>query len=734
MDDYQQFIEQKAVSDPATGLKEIPNLNEKLFPFQRDIVAWALRRGRAAIFADCGMGKTPMQLEWAKHVPGRVLILAPLAVAQQTVREGAKFGIEVIYRREGGADLGKITVTNYEMLEHFDPDMFTGIVLDESSILKAYDGKTRTRIIEAFQQTPFRLACTATPAPNDYMELGNHAEFLSVMTRSEMLAMFFVHDGGETQKWRLKGHAQSRFWEWMCSWAVMIRKPSDLGYKDGDFILPEMVLHQCEVKVEEITSGFLFPVEAMTLQERLQARRDTTADRVEHAAAIVNATKEPFLIWCNLNSESEMLKAAIPGAVEVKGSDSIEHKEKAMAGFTDGSIRVLVTKPSIAGFGMNWQHCSNMAFVGLSDSYEQFYQAVRRCWRFGQKSTVNVYIVTAETEGAVVANIKRKEADAMKMAEEMVENMHDLNESALHGATIRSKTPYERDVQAGENWTAHLGDCVEVLSEIPSNSLHFTVYSPPFASLYTYSNSDRDMGNSKDDAEFMAHYRFMVRDLYRATMPGRLVSFHCMNLPTSKQNHGYIGIRDFRGELIRLHEAEGWIFHSEVCIWKDPVTAMQRTKALGLLWKQLRKDSCMSRQGIPDYLVTMRKPGDNPERVEHTPEDFPVELWQNFASPVWMDINPSDTLQFRSAREHNDERHICPLQLEVIRRAVKLWSNPGDTVFSPFMGIGSEGYVALEMGRKFIGAELKRSYWEQACRNLAQAHVESGDLFAGAAA
>jgi hypothetical protein len=317
------------------------------------------------------------------------------------------------------------------------------------------------------------------------------------------------------------------------------------------------------------------------------------------------------------------------------------------------------------------------------------------------------------------------------MAENMVEHMKDLNSAAIR-STERQKAEYARDVATGEGWTLHLADCVEVAREIPDDSLHYSIYSPPFASLYTYSNSDRDMGNCTDHEQFMEHYRFLVRENYRATMPGRLVSFHCMNLPTSKVRDGVIGIRDFRGELIRLHESEGWIFHSEVCIWKDPVTAMQRTKALGLLWKQIKKDSCMSRQGIPDYLVTMRKPGENPERVSHTAEDFPVELWQNYASPVWMDIDPSDTLSYREAREHDDERHICALQLQVIERAVKLWSNPGDTVFSPFAGIGSEGYTALRMGRKFLGVELKRSYWAQACRNLEQAGREQHGLFAAA--
>lgn len=441
MDQYLSFLAAKAIQDPPTGLHDVPEINGALFDFQREIVAWALRRGRAAIWADCGLGKTAMQLEWAKHVPGRVLVLAPLAVAQQTVREGEKFGIDVTYARSQAA-AGHITVTNYEMLQHFDPDEWHGVVLDESSILKAYDGKTRTEIIEAFRRTPFRLACTATPSPNDMMELGNHAEFLGVMSRTEMLATFFCHDGGDTSQWRLKGHAERDFWRWLCSWAVSVRKPSDLGYSDDGFALPELVMHDVCVRVDEPTTGMLFPMEAAQLQERLQARRDTIADRVAHCAAIVNASRETFLCWCNLNDESSALLAAIPGAVEIRGSDKPEVKEKRMLDFSEGRIRVLVTKPSIAGYGLNWQHCSNIAFVGLSDSYEDFYQAVRRCWRFGQNRPVNVYVVTAETEGAVVANIRRKDAQATNLSASMVEHMRDMMREQLRGGA-RTKDAYE---------------------------------------------------------------------------------------------------------------------------------------------------------------------------------------------------------------------------------------------------------------------------------------------------
>ena len=731
MNEYAAFLAAKAITSPLAGLSSVPPLSAHLFPFQADIVRWALKRGRAAIFADCGMGKTPMQLEWASVVAGQVgpvLILAPLAVAHQTVREGLKFHTHVVYARSQPERLTDITITNYEMLEHFDPSKFAGVVLDESSILKSYDGKMRTAIIDAFTQTSYRLACTATPAPNDYMELGNHAQFVGSMSRVEMLSMFFVHDGGETQQWRLKGHAQKDFWKWLASWSVMLRKPSDLGYDDGAFILPKLTLHEHVIRVERATPGFLFALEAATLQERIAARRESVEDRVAEAASLVNASDQPWVVWCNLNSESDALRKAIPDAIEIKGNQSVEEKEAAIVAFLDGSKRVLVTKATMSGFGLNFQHCAHMAFVGLSDSWEQFYQAIRRCYRFGQMREVNAHVIIADTEGAVLKNIKDKDAAAGAMASQIVNYMRLEMKTNITG-TVRTMDEYQTNIISSDGWTMYLGDCVDIVKEIPTDSIHYSIFSPPFASLYTYSASDRDMGNCKDQGEFLAHFAYLVKDLYRVTMPGRLVSFHCMNLPTSKTHHGYIGIRDFRGDLIRLFEQAGWILHSEVCIWKDPVTAMQRTKALGLLYKQLKKDSAMSRQGIPDYLVTMRKPGDNPQRVTHTEADFPVGVWQNYASPVWMDINPSDTLQFRSAREDADERHICPLQLGVIQRGIELWTNPGDTVRSPFAGIGSEGYVALQNGRKFIGCELKKSYYEQACANLGQAKRAMGDLF-----
>lgn len=439
---YADFLEKKRVVDPDTGLSEVPELNSMLYDYQQDIVRWALKRGRAAIFADCGLGKGPMQMEWADKQPHECLITAPLAVAHQFVREAEKFGIDIAYAKNQSGVMKRITVTNYERLQDFHIEQFGAVSLDESSILKNSAGAYSTWMIDAFKNAPFRLCSSATPAPNDVMELGMQAEFLGVMTRGEMLAMYFTHDGGDTSKWRVKGHAQDDFWTWMASWSVMIRKPSDLGYSDEGFILPPLQMHEHSVSVNAATSGFLFPVEAQTLQERQQARRDSIEDRVKKCADIVNASSDQFLVWCNLNDESAALADTIPDAIEVKGSDTDEHKEDAIIGFLEGRYRVMVSKPKIAGLGLNLQQCADMAFVGLSDSYEQLYQSIRRCYRFGQKRPVNVHIITAETEGAVVSNIKRKERDAEETYDNMIAHMKDLNAAALHGASLRNKTTY----------------------------------------------------------------------------------------------------------------------------------------------------------------------------------------------------------------------------------------------------------------------------------------------------
>ncbi len=444
---YVDFLERKRILDPMTGISGDIEVPDFMFPHQGDISKWSLRRGRAAVFAGTGLGKTVMELVWSQkvieHTNKPVLILAPLAVSQQHIREANKFGLAAHLVKDQSEVTKGINITNYQKIEHFDLSAFGGVCLDESSILKSTTGHYRNKLIDDCREIPFRLAATATPSPNDFMELGNHAEFLGVMKYTDMLATFFTHDAGETQKWRLKGHAENEFWKWMASWAVMLRKPSDLGYANDGYDLPPLIPHEHRVRKSfesSIETGMLFPIEASTMQERLAARRDTVDERVAYAASIT-PTDRPFVWWCNLNSESEGLAKAIPGSVEVRGSDSDESKERKLADFTDGKVRVLITKPSICAHGMNWQHCADTGFVGLNDSFEQIYQAVRRFWRFGQTKTVNYHFIAAETEGAVVANIKRKERDADRMAASMVLHMADLSSQAVRGM-VRDRPDY----------------------------------------------------------------------------------------------------------------------------------------------------------------------------------------------------------------------------------------------------------------------------------------------------
>ena len=452
---YEAFIGEKLSSVPATGLTDGFSVPSSLFPHQSALVAWALRRGRAAIFADTGLGKSRMQLAWADAVRKRtkrpVLILAPLAVAAQTAQEGVEIGVEVTHCRDRAEPHGGIVITNYDRLHRFDPAQFGAVVLDESSCIKHHDTKTLKTLLTAFRETPFKLCATATPAPNDWTELGTHAEFLGICTRAEMLSEYFTHDGGDTSVWRLKGHARSIFWRWVCQWGALVRKPSDLGFEDDRYNLPPLHLHEHTVDTDMPTNGMLFASEAQTLSERRDARRSSMEDRVKECASIVNADSgEPWVVWCDLNAEGDALTKAISGAVQIAGADSAEVKEQRLADFAAGKFRVLVSKPSICGFGLNWQHSARMAFVGVTDSFEAYYQAVRRSWRFGQKRDVHVHIFASDAEGAVVANLKRKERDAQVMAESLSAETRDAvmrsvtgstRQTNIHNAAHRVKVP-----------------------------------------------------------------------------------------------------------------------------------------------------------------------------------------------------------------------------------------------------------------------------------------------------
>ncbi len=1066
---YAQFLATKHRAAPTHGHHVDPgDIHPRLFGFQAHVTRWAIQRGRAAVWADTGLGKTAIQLEWARLSADRSLIAAPLAVCQQTVREAEQLGITARYvRSDGDAQGPGVWVTNYEMLDRFDPAGFGAAVLDEASILKQSDGKTRTRIIGWFAGVDRRLLATATPAPNDPEELTNQAECLGVMTRREMLASYFVHD---SDGWRLKGHARGPMFQWMATWAVALRTPSDLGYPDDGYLLPPLDITADTVAVDGLDSGDgLFP-SLGGVGGRAAMRRQTLDARVERAAQLVAAEPgEPWLLWCGLNDEAEQLAKLIPDAVNVHGGWSPEDKATAFLDFADGKIQHLITKPSIAAMGLNFQHCARQAFVGINDSYEAYYQAIRRSWRFGQARPVSVHVVVSDLETQIVANIRRKEQEAAAMTAELVTHMQAAGQTSAEPA---ADAGYGQGEETGDGWRLLLGDSCERLAELADDSVGLSVYSPPFASLFTYSPTSRDLGNSASRAEFFAHYRYIIEENLRVTMPGRVAAVHVQQVATTKASHGVQKLTDFRGEVIRAYEAAGWWYVREVTVDKDPqalrhgqrvltptgwvaienlsvgdqvtgsdgtatkvegvwpqgcgdilrvtfsdgaevdcdaahkwtvrglgaratggqwqtlttaelaavglyspigrrrwevpivepvqfdpqpdlplspyvmgailgdgnvtqrasvamhtqravaarvgsllpdghtireqagtakgddtatfhighpgwhrndvlqalrdlgmqglrawekripaayltsspedrlellrglldtdgtvkkngavvfctsserlardvVSLVQslgglgrlrvethrpyrhagrdrvgrplwsvsialdgvlftlpgkvsrltrrrrwhrevvsiemvgrddrtcitvaaddglfvteghvvthnsqaiRTKAHNLMFATKNKDSSRSWPALADYLLIFQKPGDNPIPVA---TDVTNDEWILWARPVWYDIPETDTLNVAEGRESADERHICPLQLPLIRRAVRLWSNPGELVLSPFAGIGSEGFEAVKLGRRFVGCELKPSYWRTAVRNLRRAERDA---------
>lgn len=726
--EYLQFLQSKQLVTTPSG-RNITNddIHPSLFPFQRDLVRWAVRKGRGAIFADTGLGKTRMQIEWGRLTGERCLFVAPLAVAQQTVREAASIGVDITYARsqQQANEAGGHTITNYEMVDAFDPLQYGAVILDESSILKNYTGSTRNKLIAMFANTPYRLACTATPAPNDVTEFANHAEFLGIVSRVEMLATFFVHDD---EGWRLKGHAREPFYRWMASWGMTVRRPSDLGYEDGQFDLPPLNIIPTIVDTDWVPDGQLFAASLAGVTERAQVRKDTIAERAAEVARIVSEhPDEPWLIWVGLNDEQDAVAALLPEAVVVQGSDTPEDKASKLLGFQDGHHRILVTKPSIAGFGLNFQHCSRMVFCGIGDSYEQYYQAIRRCWRFGQPHQVTAHIVLSQPEQHIYANVLRKERDATNAAAAMVAHVAQYEKEELmdiHG----DKFTYATIDEEGEGWSFMLGDSCERLEELDEESVGLSIFSPPFESLYTYSPTERDLGNSASSGEFWHHFSWISQNLLRVLKPGRLAAVHVQQLPTLKSVDGFVGMRDFRGDTIRHFVEQGFIYHGEVCVDKDPQAQAIRTKAKSLMFVQLHKDSSWMRPAFADYILLFRKPGDNPEPIVN--DWVSNEDWISWARPIWYNIRETETLNVAEARSNDDERHIAPLQLETIRRAVLLWSNPGDVVLSPFGGIGSEGYVSILNDRRFVGIELKPEYHRVGTRNLRKAEQErdSGTL------
>lgn len=721
---YDEFLNKKKIKLVEFGFEINENeINPMLFDFQKFCVKRALKAGKYALFADCGLGKTFQQIEWARLVSQKtnkpVLILAPLSVVYQTIEEGLKLGVEIKFPSN---EIG-IHISNYEQIDNIDCSIYSGVVLDESSILKNFEGETKKAIIENFSKTPYKLACTATPSPNDPMEIGNHSEFLNIMTRNEMLAMYFIHDGGETAKWRLKKHAVNLFYEFISSWAIMYTKPIDIGFEMTGYDLPELNLEEKQIATAKRNNGLLFNSTAISATDFNAELRITKFERLNEVVGIINSKPdESFIIWIKQNEEGQELRKLIPCAIEISGSDSDESKEQKRKDFIDGKFKILITKSKIASMGLNFQHCHNQIFASLDFSFESLYQSIRRSYRFGQKENVNIYLITTDTMSNVLESIKQKQKQFERMQAEMSKAINKY----LKGDNM-NKPVYNTETVKNEFYEIKRGDCVQLIKDVESESVGLSVFSPPFAELYTYSNHLEDMGNSKDYNEFMEQFGYLVKELYRVLMSGRNVAVHCMDLPIQKGKEGFIGLRDFSGIILKAFEKEGFIYHSRITIWKNPVTEMQRTKALGLLHKQVKKDSTMSRVGIPDYVMIFRKDGERNNPVTNT--ELSVDLWQKYASPVWMDIDYGNTLQgYRDGRDSNDEKHICPLQLDTIERLIHLYSNKGDTVLTPFAGIGSEVFQAVKMNRKGIGFELKESYFEIAKKNLEKLMIEKTQL------
>lgn len=704
--EYNNFLETKKKTFIESGFEiEENKLNTLLKDFQKFGVKTALFKGKFALFFDCGLGKTFCQLEWSKQVSiktgKKVLILAPLAIIEQTKNEAIKFGVDVDF----------FDINNYEQLKNIEVFNYSGVVLDESSILKGRDGKISSIIIDLFKNTPYKLCCTATPSPNDHMELGQHSEFLGGMSYLEMLAMFFVHDGGETSKWRLRKHAKDAFWKYVSSWSIAIDIPKTLGFNYDGYNLPEIEYIEHIIPVENNTQTLFgdVAVSATDLHKDLNRSFDL---RIEKTLELVNSNDNQWIVWGLKNNETDTLAKLLPNSINVQGSDTPEYKAKYLNGFANNEFKTLITKTSIASFGMNYQNCNQMIFMSYDFKFEAFYQAVRRSYRFGQKNKVTVHILIPESQTNVRQTILEKEKQHFERIKEMAMYSAETNYK-----TAKSKVKIMKKEIKTDQYHLINGDCVQETAKLPDNAADIIVFSPPFAELYVYSDKEEDMGNVSNYKQFEQHFKYLIPELKRVLKSGRMCAIHCMDLPIQKGKEGYIGLRDFSGMLIDWFQEQGFIYHSRTTIWKNPVTEMQRTKALGLLHKTIKKDSIMSRVGIPDYILFFRNEGENETPITHQDKDsskfdyLPVDLWQKYASPVWYDIDYSRTLQYRSGRDGNDEKHICPLQLDTIERILHLYSNEGETVLSPFGGIGSEGCSALKLNRKSISIELKESYF-----------------------
>ena len=811
--DYQDFLKQNRIIDEGAGF-EATDLNPMLFNWQAAITKWAMHKGRVLVGANCGLGKGPIQLEFLKqaheYTDQPVIMFCPPGVKIQFKNdsdehggEAAKFGYEVEIVAEDDDIIDGINITNYERLmvrtqvpiddwadycqeydEHqpielkrddkvvycerfrFYPGQFGAIALDEASILKHYGAKTRERLTRFAKNIPFRICATATPSPNDFMELINYADFLGIMNGKQSRAMFFIQDGNSSNKFRIKKPAWKPFWQWVASWAVVMEKPSDLGYDDNGYVLPELTTKVHVLKDENVPDGQLIAMTAQSLTEQSRVKRMTVEERCHKVAEIV--ARDPgkhYLIYVKRNAEGELLNKLIPNSVEVAGRHSENEKEDMLIGFAQGKYQILITKPEIGGFGLNLQgHCNHVISSYVDHSYEEVYQYIRRVWRFGQTKPVHHDIVAMDTEGDIITNQKRKERQAKQMHKEIVEQMdiHDLQKDH----TKKSEAVYMENTHEEKYWKIMLGDSAERLKELDDQSIDLVVTSVPFPAMYSYTDSERDIGNYDNSADLISHLKYVFISLLPKMKPGRVVDIHLAQGVAHLNREGYIGLWDFRGPLIQMMTEAGFHWDGEWTIEKDPQTERARSNTLGLMQKTLKNDASHMRPSVADYLLRFYAPGKNStpinallaeKGVEGGNYDSPdgwitMPMWINWASNVWykhrkgmkwwegIDVtnvcgslrkNGRQGYGVAEGKGKDDEKHLCELQLDVIERCIALHSAPGELVCDPFNGIGSTGFQALKMGRRYVGCELKESYYYTAIKNLQwiEANSKQQDLF-----
>lgn len=818
---YEEFLLGKQIVHKASGFVISPeNISDVPFPHQNALTRYALRKGKAAILADTGLGKTIMELEWAKivtkHTDKPVLIVMPLYVAYQTIDTSLElFDFDLPFAEDKMiiSPSAGIYVTNYEKLHKFSGIDWGGLVFDESSIFKG-QGKFFNLAKNLAKNIPYVLLASATPNPNSPEEMGMQSEVLGIMTTEEMKSSFFINrqsdkeiDKAKTSKiamlnsgvkklsevsfpdlkvsrkgnkkerqgWVLAPHAKKKFYQWLASWAMAVKLPSDIGFDDTGYILPKLTITPIFLETGYVPEDQLVFTGLAGIGDRSKVRKLTLEPKCQKAMEIIGNNKDQWIIWYGLNPEGDkmvkLLKEKDKNFVSVRGPDKTEVKVNRLKSFTTGKTQMLVSHTKICGHGSNFQNCHKMIFIGLSDSWESFYQSIKRIHRFNQFENCEVYVLLAEEEREIWENVQRKGAQAELMTKELIKNAGQYQLEELDMNATR-KQIYETDEIKTDKYHIMLGDSCERLKEIKSNSVGFSIYSPPFEDLFVYSNTERDLGNSATQEDFYKHYGYIVDEVMRVTQPGRKTIVHAADIHARKGKDGFIGLKPFSDRVVTLYNDKGWDYNGRIPIAKNPQATAIRLKAHELMFATMRRDAARLMPVQPDYLLVFTKPGVNEGKIlpmkngemnENTWINWAGNTWLNgigekleddnlteqdfiqiakqayehykSGNPIWDDISETKVLQHtgksRARLDKDDTKHICPLQLEPVERAIKLWSNPGDIVLSPFMGIGTEPYQAVMFGRYGIGIELKPSYFYKAASNIEKAVTlsQSVDLF-----